>query len=251
MTLSEFMEARHHDKDISNIRFKAKAINFGFEFGSSGFAFAHNVLLKEWTKEEVQDYVREHDLESAIDRLRDRTIGGSSVDAEFLPYWAVGSDIRRKFFDQYQGLKHWVEHTPEIASEQGYIQSPFGAIRRFPQLVHFGEDGKNNFSSVYKNLRNQSLNSPVQNFEIVLIVKTINGIKKFIEENHLNSRVFITIHDSIILYLHKDEVEIITKKLKEIFEEDIPENNGVPMELEGSIADYFEKGEVWGEGYEV
>jgi DNA polymerase I-like protein with 3'-5' exonuclease and polymerase domains len=97
-------------------------------------------------------------------------------------------------------------------------------------------------------LKNRSLNSPVQNFEIVLIVKTINGLTKFIKENNLKSRVWATIHDSIILYIHKDEVEIITKKAIEIFEEDIPENMGIPQELEGTIADYYNKGEAWGDG---
>ena len=52
------------------------------------------------------------------------------------------------------------------------------------------------------------------------------------------------------MYVHKNEVERITIKAKEIFEEDISENCNIPMELEGDVSDY-NKGEVWGEGTDI
>ena len=140
--------------------------------------------------------------------------------------------------------------TPEIVEKIGYMRSSFGAIRRLPQLMDYGKEGKIYNRQRFKKLQNRSLNSPVQNYEITLIVKTLNGIASYIRENNLCSIIFAMIHDSIVMYVHKDEVECITMRAKEIFEENIPENHNIPMELEGNIADY-KKGEVWGEGQDI
>jgi DNA polymerase I-like protein with 3'-5' exonuclease and polymerase domains len=72
-------------------------------------------------------------------------------------------------------------------------------------------------------------------------------LHNFIKENNLKSRVVMTIHDAIVTYLHREEKDLIITKLKEFFEKDIPENNGIPQILEGNICDP-EKGEVWGFG---
>ena len=249
ITLEEFM-SRKDEEDLKLLRYKSKAINFGFEFGSSAFAFAMNILRREWDKQEILVYIQKNNLEYKRNLLSNVLIDGKKVEAEFINYWAVATDIRNNFFNKYAGLKAWVHDTPELAEKQGYVRSSFGAIRRLPQLLNYGKEGKTRRRKPYKNLLNQSLNSPVQNYEIVLVAKTLNGIVSYIKENNLCSRVFATVHDSIVMYVHKNEVERITIKAKEIFEEDISENCNIPMELEGDVSDY-NKGEVWGEGTDI
>ena len=246
-----FMKNKH-DSPYKEARFKAKAINFGFEFGSTGFNFAMQSLVPEWNLKEIEDYIKKYYLENNIKKLKDnKFIDESELPKNFHSYWAVGSHIRREFFTQYHGLANWIETSQKDACKTGYVISQFGAIRRVPELTAFGNDGLIIRRGHHKNLLNITLNSPVQNFEVVLIARTMNKLHKFIQEHDLKSSIFMTIHDSILVYLHKDEIDIINKKVKEFFEEQIPESEGVFMKMEGTIADYYGKDEAWGEGYEI
>lgn len=251
MSLEDFM-ARKKEKDFKEIRFRAKSCVFGFLFGASGVAFASSSLKPEWSKEVLEKYLLENNLQSEplklYKRIREHNmIRFKSFTLEDCKYWAAANDIRKKFFSKYRGLSVWHEKSREFAADNGYVASPFGCIRRLPQLTYQGN--KEEFGAKIKNLQNISLNSPVQNFEAVLINSTMVKLHKFIKDNGLKSKVCMTIHDAIVVYLHKSETELIKKKIKEFFEEDIPENNGIPMVLEGEIAE-ISKGEVWGFGSE-
>lgn len=248
MTIEEFIK-RKKEPEFDLSRFKSKGINFGFLFGQTGRAFASKVLMKEWSYQDIKKYLRTNSsARAALNKFKKKEL---DVEEKELEYWAVGFDIRTKFFSEYSVLHEWVEAMPKFAEDHGYVRSDFGPIRRLPELLHFGEEGKQNNKRHYSNLRNIALNSPVQTFESVRISVTINKLRQYIIEHSLKSRVFMTIHDSLLVYLHKDEERIIPAKAKEFFEEMIPENNGVPMLLEGQISDYYGKGEIWGEGVEI
>jgi DNA polymerase I-like protein with 3'-5' exonuclease and polymerase domains len=83
------------------------------------------------------------------------------------------------------------------------------------------------------------------------MMKVMVAINKFVKNNNMLSKVIGNVHDSVVMYIHKNELESIYWKAKEVFEEDIPENKGIPMLMEFDVADYFGKGEVWGFGEEI
>lgn len=87
------------------------------------------------------------------------------------------------------------------------------------------------------NLKNISLNSPVQNFEIVVISRAMRNFHNFIKENNLKSRLWATVHDAVEFYIHKDEEELMKEKIPEILEEMYPEYGGLPLTVEGDISD--------------
>jgi DNA polymerase I-like protein with 3'-5' exonuclease and polymerase domains len=142
--------------------------------------------------------------------------------------------------------------------------SAFGAIRRLPQLLYQGKDAN---QGKVKNLKNIALNSPVQNYEICLIMMTLNKTHDTIKENMLKSVIVGSVHDSMVFYTHKDEVSIINRITKSEFEKDRPENKGIPFELEIELSkpdaefgsEYYyedEKGDIqdhryWGFGKEI
>lgn len=194
VSVDEFI-ARKKEPEFDAARFRAKGINFAMEFGSSSYAFARNVLHHEWSHDDVCEYIQENKLQQSKERLQKLDIELAIDSQEFFDYWTVAVDIRKKFFERYSGLQYWVDSVPELAVKQGYVVSPFGAIRRLPELIHFGKDNKRRNRHHYKNLRNQSLNSPVQNFEVVLIAQLWNGLAQYIREQSLKSRLVITVHD--------------------------------------------------------
>lgn len=257
LSLEEFM-SRKKEPEIKETRFKAKAINFGFEFGSTAFSFARQTLEKEWSVDEAIQYAEENDLvakaESLTKRIRttkgtpDGEMFDSISDPEaFGYYWAVAGDIRAKFFEKYSGLHHWIEEQIAFAEANGYVRSPYGAIRRLPELLYQGRDDR---PSHVKNLKNIALNSPVQNVEGVVMFWTMTEVNRRIKENGLKSRIVSNVHDAIVSFKHRDEIRIVTEWEKEVFEEDLAINNGIPLLIETEIADYWRKGQTWGFGDE-
>jgi len=245
ITLEEFL-SRKGESEIKAVRFKAKSINFQLEFGATAYNFAKSVLTQNWSLQECKDYITKNQLRKRLTFFRG--LLNENDNDEFVYYWVVANDIRTKHFETYSGLKTWIDETIEFAESNGYIRSGFGAIRRLPRLLH---RGKSDYRSIFKNLQNISLNSPVQNFEAVLMNKLISELILFIKANNYKSRVVGNVHDSIVLYTHRSEAHIIYTEAKRIFEEAIPEAKGIPLLLDVESSDYYRKGEVWGFGSEI
>lgn len=256
-SLETFM-ANKKDKDqpYADWRFKAKAVNFSLIFHTTAFAFAKSSLEPNWTLQEAKDYIKKFNLKRRRTELLNilNNMDGSRDDyiddidekifkelmgqnEEFSYYWAVAEDIKKKFFEDYSGVEVWINNQIKFAEKNGYVRSTFGVIRRLPQLIYY--DHKNReCKKEAKGYHNIACNSPVQTYEIYLIAKTMIGLQKFIDENNLKTKLIGQIHDSIVSYKYKDEIEIITKEAKRLFEEDIPENKGIPQILECEISDY-------------
>ncbi len=257
MTFEQFTKALHDDtnkelqKELKLIRYKAKTVNFQLEFGATAYNFALTIIDKEWSKTDVDKYIRENGLEEQPNKFLERAIQEKKfeVDYEFCKCWCIAKHLRDNFFKLYPGLQAWITETGEFAKTHGYVRSPFGAIRRLPQLIHVGKD---DLQSKIKNLLNISVNSPVQNYEVFMMMKTMNGMASFIREHpEVKTRLSGNVHDSIVSFTYFLEKQMMIDMAKQFFEEKIPENNGIPMIIESEFADYWNLGQSWGFGKEV
>ena len=256
LTIEEVLKLKSSgDTEIIELRHKGKQANLSLEFGSSGLAFAMSTISSTWTIKEAEEYIKSNDLQDNLRHLKeldskagkDRRFKGK--DEESYVYWTVANDIKKKFFSRYKGLKNWTTVFTKFPDRFGYVRTIHGAFRRLPYLKYIGED---THKGKVKNWHNISLNTLAQNYENFFVTaRLFYGIWRYIKDNNLKSRVIMTVHDSIVLYLHKEEKKLIIDKAREIFEFDYPENNGVKMELEAKVADYWGKGETWGEGEEL
>lgn len=257
ISLDEFLKLRKEkNKEIEEIRFKAKSINFQLEFGATAFNFASTVIENEWDEKEIDKYIIDNDLHMVVNKRLSLLKSGSNeqnmfthvINKEhFAKCWAVASHIRDRYFQKYIGLDTWIKETIVNAELNGYVRSPFGAIRRLPQLKYQGKDDN---PGTIKNLKNISLNSPVQNFENVIMMSMAKKMGDFIKENNLKSKLCGNIHDAIVSYTHRDEIDILNEIAKKEFEKDRKENMGIPLIMDCEISDY-EKGQVWGFGTEI
>jgi DNA polymerase-1 len=115
--------------------------------------------------------------------------------------------IRDKFFATYVGLQPWYRRMERIAKADGQVRSLSGRIRHLPTI-----NSPDEFEQ--SQAVRQAINSPVQGFAsdltlmaVVDIVKSLSWVK-----------VVGTVHDSIIMEVPNDTVELTIKRVKEIME---------------------------------
>lgn len=252
LTLEDFMRLKKSNEMISETRFRAKAINFGFLFGASAFTFSKTSLEPEWSITQCKEYIHEHKLEKAYEEtVKKLNSTGKNVNQfteaenlELCYYWTVASDIRRKFFHTYVGLEKWIENTHSFAKESGYSRSIYGAFRRLPYLLYKGGDTDN---SKYSGDLNISLNSPIQNMEAIVIHRAMIQIHKEKKVKGLKSKFNGQIHDAMEMLIHREEIDEFVSMVHTYGEMEYDEYKGIPFEVESNISDY-EKGELWDMG---
>lgn len=211
-------------------KYRCGQCNFGLLFGKGAGSVMSGDIQPNWTKEQCRTYIKDNGL--TLKEYKDK-------HDEF---YTVALDIREKYFETYFGLEQWHKDTRDFASKHGYVRSIYGAFRRLPELL--AKDDSKEGRARTANLLNICLNSPIQNMESVIVTRTMTTLHNFIKENGLKSYIFGTIHDAIELYVHRSEVALIREKLSEIAQFAHIEYNGIPIEVEGNIADP-KNGGIW------
>ncbi|MCA1800703.1 MAG: hypothetical protein LC650_05365 [Actinobacteria bacterium] len=170
-----------------------------------------------------------------------------SRDQYFLDRLTLATYIREEFRKGYKGLVKLADARRDEATRKGYVRCIHGAVRRMPEMKMKGKHNRGDkelytFFSI-------AINSPVQNFESV-IVSYFTGVRlwEWLIKNNMRSRIFNFVHDSCDLYIHKEEAREVLTKIKALAEERRPEYEGVIPTVSGTVADYWDKGEIWDEG---
>jgi DNA polymerase-1 len=235
-------------------RQKAKACNFSLVFNTTAFAFARSSLEdpeEGWTLDECIEYVEKGKLTKEYMRfleMLNQDTGFSkdfptpSSKADFAYYWTTAADLKRKFFKQYSGVDAWIKRYIALGKERGYVRSIFGSIRRTPYIQY---EGKDTLRSEYKTYLNNTVNSPVQAYEAVVMMQAMVEVHNRLKSEGMKSRIVGNVHDSCVLYVYKPEAQRVFDMSREAFERVRPENKGVPMTMEMDVAD-VRAGVYWG-----
>lgn len=168
------------------------------------------------------------------------------------------TDIRDKFFKTYPGLMERIERERKFAIEHGYVRSWHGACRRIPELFLADRDDSGKligddqrlYGRQIGNLLNIAANTSIQNYEAVLVMSAIVDIVKEFKERNMKSYVFGSVHDSIDLVIHKDELRQAAEIVERICTTPRKEAFGMPQEIDMMVADitqneYYKGGGHW------
>lgn len=117
-------------------------------------------------------------------------------------------DVRRAFFDRWEGMAAWHERQARRARQTGQVVSPLGRVRRLPDIF----DGN---PSVASHAERQAINSPVQGFASDLMQIAAASI-----EGNLpgykpvpDVRLVGTVHDSIVAEVPEDDWKRATARM--------------------------------------
>jgi hypothetical protein len=216
-------------------------IGLAFIFGAGVNNLAEGTLRMAWNPKKCQEFIRERNLN---DLLNQTIQHNKKIAGDNLYYYVVSAFFRSEFFKLYPELEQWITECARDASVTGYRRSPWGSRRLLPQLTY---QGKHSEGGVLKNLSNISVNSPVQDYETVVMAVVMSSTDEAFEELGYISYMPGMVHDSAVTITYKDELDSVLKIELSAFDFQDPATYGIPYGGECNVA-YFAKGEFWGFG---
>lgn len=224
-----------------HLRDVGKAIGLSFIFGAGVNNLAGGTLRRVWTPKTCEEFIKERKLE---DLRKSAMLYNSHLKDDDLSYYVVAAFFRSEFFKLYPELENWINECSKEASIVGYRRTPWGSRRLLPQLTYKGKDSD---GGSVKNLCNIAVNSPVQDYETVVMATAMIKIDTELERLGYESYIMGTVHDSCVCVVKKDEADAVLKICLDAFRFSHPATFGVQYSGECDIADYS-KGEFWGYG---
>lgn len=159
-------------------RRKAKAVNFGIIYGMSAFGLAER-------------------------------LGISRGEA---------SDIIKMYFEEYAGIKEYMNSSIALARERGYAETILGR-RRYLRDINASNSVVRNFAE-----RN-AINAPIQGSSADMIKIAMSNIHKELEARNMRSKMILQVHDELVFDAHLDELDL----LKSIVEDKMV--NAMPLSV--------------------
>jgi len=206
----KMLEIFAHDEDIH----KATA------------AAIHNVPLDKVTKE-----MRRSAKEINFGILYGMGSYGLSWRAE-IPVWQAKEFIA-KYFEQFAGVKKYLDQTLEFTKKEGYSETLFGRRRYIPEL------NSPNFQ-LRSAAERMAINHPIQGTAADLIKMAMAAIHTNLQTYKLTDcKMILQVHDELVFEVKKELAEEISKIVKETMENVVKLR--VPVKVDVNV------GKRWGE----
>jgi DNA polymerase I len=150
----------------------AKAINFGLIYGMSPFGLSRTTDL---TLAEAEDFVK-------------------------------------AYFQQFPGVKSYLDGMRRTAASQGYVETLLGRRRYFPGLKN-----QSNY-----NIRNreerEAINAPIQGTAADIMKLAMLRIQPALKLSGLHSRLLLQVHDELVLECPSAELATSARLVQEVME---------------------------------
>ena len=132
-----------------------------------------------------------------------------------------------QYLEKYKGVKEFMDGIVEKAKEQGYVETLFHRRRYIPEL------SSNNYMVRQFGAR-AAMNTPIQGTAADIMKIAMIEVNKKLEEEKLNAKLILQIHDELLIECKIEEKEEVKKILKESMENAV--KLSIPLEVEVSEA---------------
>ncbi len=156
----------------SEMRRQAKAVNFGVVYGISAFGLAKNIGL---SNTEAQRFID-------------------------------------NYFEQYPGVRAWLDKTLEGAKKNGYVTTVLNRRRYMPELTS-GD------VAVRKSAERAAINAPVQGSAADVIKLAMITLDDALVKT--GARLLLQVHDELVVESPEDEAERVAAMMKQTMEQAI------------------------------
>jgi DNA polymerase-1 len=112
------------------------------------------------------------------------------------------------YFQQYQGLKQYMDSTLEFARENGYVQTMLGRKRILRDI-----NSRNGM--MRSNAERMAINTPIQGTAADMIKMAMIGIQRSLVDGNFRSRMILQVHDELVFDVYKPELEKLIIMVKD------------------------------------
>ena len=127
--------------------------------------------------------------------------------------------IIEQYFEQYPGIKKYMSDTMNFARENGFVETILGR-RRYLRDINSANQTVRGFAE-----RN-AINAPIQGSAADMIKVAMINIHKDIQDQKLQSKMTMQVHDELVFDVLRSEVEamknIISHRMKTAIKTNVP-----------------------------
>ncbi|HHT25231.1 MAG TPA: DNA polymerase I [Clostridiaceae bacterium] len=140
----------------------------------------------------------------------------------------TATEYINSYYEHYAKVKPYLESLIEKAKQDGYVETMFGRRRYIPEL-NSSQFHTRNFGE------RAAMNAPLQGSAADLIKLAMNRIDRVLQQQNLQARLILQVHDELIIELPEQEVEQVSQILKDGMENVVKLK--VPLLAEVSVGD--------------
>ncbi len=123
------------------------------------------------------------------------------------------------YYETYKGIKKFMDDTPEVAREQGFITSIYGRRRHLPSI------NDRNFN-IRSRAEREAINMPIQGSASDIVKIAMLKVDAALKRENLETKVIMQVHDELLFESPEAEVEkaieVIKQAMESAVELDVP-----------------------------
>jgi len=116
-----------------------------------------------------------------------------------------------RYFENYQGIRRFIDQMLETATRQGYVTTLFGRRRQIVELASRNSQTRGLGERL-------AVNTPIQGTAADIIKKAMIDIYRWMQEAEVKSRMILQVHDELIFEVPESEIPLMKEKVKEKME---------------------------------
>jgi DNA polymerase-1 len=134
------------------------------------------------------------------------------------------ADFIERYFSVFRGVKQYMDNIVMEAKKNGYVTTMLNRRRYLPDI------NSRNFNQ-RSFAERTAMNTPIQGTAADIIKLAMVNMAKRIEEEKLESRMLLQVHDELIFEVPEKEIDIMCRLVPEVMESALPQL-AVPLKVD-------------------
>ncbi len=125
------------------------------------------------------------------------------------------SQLIKKYFARYQGLKTYMDKVVEQAKQDGYVTTLMGRRRHLRDI-----NSKNGM--IRSHAERNAVNTPIQGTAADMIKMAMIKVQKALKEGNFKTKMILQVHDELVFDMYKSEMETVMPLIEKNMKEAMP-----------------------------